>query len=164
MWFIRAIKISTLFHCRILFYTTQPAHVIMIAAVLFVTSVLVPTKERIQVPSDYPHSRTASFIYLASFVIHFGAQIWMTFVSGNWETIAFVLNTNFQTDFFYNIWSIRRSVLILCIAATHVRRSTTCPIPEILHDQRMLESHYAPHIRQAPSDAHVGHRNRNSGL
>ncbi|XP_032678152.1 uncharacterized protein LOC116847345 [Odontomachus brunneus] len=67
---------------KILFYTTQPAHVIMIAAVLFVTSVLVPTKERIQVSSDYSHSRTASFIYLASFVMHFGAQIWMTFVSG----------------------------------------------------------------------------------
>ncbi|EZA56739.1 hypothetical protein DMN91_000016 [Ooceraea biroi] len=66
---------------KILFYTTQPAHVITIAAVLFVTSVLVPTKERVMVP-DHPQSRTASFIYLASFVMHFGAQIWMTFVSG----------------------------------------------------------------------------------
>ncbi|EFN81882.1 Transmembrane protein 205 [Harpegnathos saltator] len=54
----------------------------MIAAVLFVTSFLVPTKERVQVSSDYSHSRTTSFIYLASFVMHFGAQIWMTFVSG----------------------------------------------------------------------------------
>ncbi|XP_067217347.1 transmembrane protein 205 isoform X2 [Linepithema humile] len=65
----------------ILFYTTQPAHIIMIVAVLFVVSTLVPTKGRGQVP-DHPYSRMTSFIYLASFVIHFGAQIWMTFVSG----------------------------------------------------------------------------------
>jgi len=56
----------------------------MIAAVLFVASVLVPVKERVIIP-DHPFSRTASFIYLASFVMHFGAQIWMTFVSGNYE-------------------------------------------------------------------------------
>ncbi|XP_020292106.1 transmembrane protein 205 [Pseudomyrmex gracilis] len=66
---------------KILFYTAQPAHVIMIASVLFVTSFLVPMKERVQV-SGHLTSRTTSFIYLASFVIHFGAQIWMTFVSG----------------------------------------------------------------------------------
>ncbi|XP_024886555.1 transmembrane protein 205 [Temnothorax curvispinosus] len=66
---------------KILFYTTQPAHVITIAAVLFVTTVLFPIKGRVQV-SSHPYSRMMSFIYLASFVIHFGAQIWMTFVSG----------------------------------------------------------------------------------
>ncbi|XP_076241508.1 transmembrane protein 205 [Calliopsis andreniformis] len=66
---------------KILFHTTQPAHVIMIAAVLCVTSALVPTKDRVQVPG-HPHSRATSFIYLASFVMHLGAQIWMTFVSG----------------------------------------------------------------------------------
>ncbi|CAL1679764.1 unnamed protein product [Lasius platythorax] len=66
---------------KILFYTTQPTHVITIAAVLFVASVLVSTNERAQAPG-HPYSRATSFIYLASFVIHFGAQIWMTFVSG----------------------------------------------------------------------------------
>ncbi|XP_070149255.1 transmembrane protein 205 [Polyergus mexicanus] len=66
---------------KIFFHTTQPTHVIMIAAVLFVASVLVPTKERTQVPG-HSYSTAASFIYLTSFVIHFGAQIWMTFVSG----------------------------------------------------------------------------------
>ncbi|XP_015432435.1 PREDICTED: transmembrane protein 205 [Dufourea novaeangliae] len=66
---------------KILFYTTQPAHVIMIAAVLCVTSAMVPTKDRVQ-SAGHPHSRTASFIYLASFIMHLGAQIWMTFVSG----------------------------------------------------------------------------------
>ncbi|XP_053976335.1 transmembrane protein 205 [Hylaeus volcanicus] len=66
---------------KILFYTTQPAHVIMIAAVLCVTSALVPIKDRVQA-AGHPHSRAASFIYLASFVMHLGAQIWMTFVSG----------------------------------------------------------------------------------
>ncbi|XP_012274504.1 transmembrane protein 205 [Orussus abietinus] len=66
---------------KILFHTAQPAHVIMIAAVLCVMSALVPTTERVNA-AGHPHSRTTSFIYLASFVMHVGAQIWMTFVSG----------------------------------------------------------------------------------
>ncbi|XP_012267741.2 transmembrane protein 205 [Athalia rosae] len=66
---------------KILFYTTQPAHVIMIAAVLCVTSALVPSTERTN-GAGHPHSPTASFIYLTSFIMHLGAQIWMTFVSG----------------------------------------------------------------------------------
>ncbi|XP_066582346.1 transmembrane protein 205 [Prorops nasuta] len=66
---------------KILFYTAQPAHVIMIAAVLCVTSALMPTTNKVHM-AGHPHSRTTSFIYLASFVMHFGAQIWMTFVSG----------------------------------------------------------------------------------
>lgn len=65
---------------KILFYTTQPAHVIMIAAVLCVTSALVPTTDRMHV--GHPQSSTTSFIYLASFMMHLGAQVWMTFVSG----------------------------------------------------------------------------------
>ncbi|CAD1474907.1 unnamed protein product, partial [Heterotrigona itama] len=64
----------------VLFYTTQPAHVIIIAAVLCVTSALVPTTDRVHF--SHPQSRAAAFIYLASFVMHLGAQIWMTFVSG----------------------------------------------------------------------------------
>ncbi|XP_043284915.1 uncharacterized protein [Venturia canescens] len=67
--------------CKILFSTTQPAHVITIVAVLCVTSALVPNTERNQI-AGHPHSHAAAFIYLASFVMHFGAQIWMTFVSG----------------------------------------------------------------------------------
>ncbi|XP_034193518.1 transmembrane protein 205 [Osmia lignaria lignaria] len=65
---------------KVLFYTTQPAHVIMIAAVLCVTSALVSTTERTHV--GHSQSRATSFIYLASFVMHLGAQVWMTFVSG----------------------------------------------------------------------------------
>lgn len=64
---------------KIFFYTAQPAHVIMLAAVLCVTSILVPTRDKVHVNSS---SRMTSFIYLASFVTHFGAQVWMTFVSG----------------------------------------------------------------------------------
>ncbi|KAK2587865.1 hypothetical protein KPH14_003962 [Odynerus spinipes] len=64
---------------KILFYTAQPAHVIMIAAVLCVTSILVPTTDKVHVNTS---SRMTSFIYLTSFVMHFGAQVWMTFVSG----------------------------------------------------------------------------------
>lgn len=66
---------------KIIFYTSQPAHVIMIAAVLCVASALLPTSERINMAGQ-PHSRITSIIYLVSFVVHFGSQIWMTFVSG----------------------------------------------------------------------------------
>ncbi|XP_015114254.1 transmembrane protein 205 [Diachasma alloeum] len=67
--------------CKILFQTTQPAHVIMIAAVLCVISALVPTSDRIN-SRGQPRARIMSLIYLTSFALHFGAQIWMTFVSG----------------------------------------------------------------------------------
>lgn len=65
-----------------MFYTTQPAHIIMIAAVLCVTSALVPRQNADRM-HGHPQSRATSFIYLASFVMHLGAQIWMTFISGN---------------------------------------------------------------------------------
>lgn len=64
---------------KILFHTAQPAHVIMIAAVLCVTSILVPTNDKAHVSNS---SRLTSFIYLTSFIMHFGSQVWMTFVSG----------------------------------------------------------------------------------
>lgn len=57
----------------------------MIAAVLCVTSALVSTTERTHVGNS--QSRATSFIYLASFVMHLGAQVWMTFVSGNFRRI-----------------------------------------------------------------------------
>ncbi|KAF7388437.1 hypothetical protein HZH68_012379 [Vespula germanica] len=75
--YYEAVQRSQIF--KILFYTAQPAHMIMIAAVLFVTSILVPSRDKIYVTNS---SRITSFIYLASFVMHFGAQVWMTFVSG----------------------------------------------------------------------------------
>ncbi|XP_015184922.1 PREDICTED: transmembrane protein 205 [Polistes dominula] len=75
--YYEAIQRSKIF--KIFFYTSQPAHVIMIAAILFVTSILVPSRDKIYVTNS---SRIASFIYLTSFVMHFGAQVWMTFVSG----------------------------------------------------------------------------------
>ncbi|KAI4484256.1 hypothetical protein M0804_007712 [Polistes exclamans] len=75
--YYEAIQRSQIF--KIFFYTAQPAHVIMIAAILFVTSILVPSRDKIYVTNS---SRIASFIYLTSFVMHFGAQVWMTFVSG----------------------------------------------------------------------------------
>lgn len=71
---------------RIIFHTTQPAHVITLAAVLCVTSALYPSLsiEKSSQPANQqqPKSKIASFVYLTSFVVHFGAQIWMTFVSG----------------------------------------------------------------------------------
>ncbi|XP_014225651.1 transmembrane protein 205 [Trichogramma pretiosum] len=84
----------------ILFCTTQPAHVITIAAVLCVTSALLPndrlgttttttTTGAVAIdgssssnPMAAPRSKLTAFVYLASFVMHFGSQVWMTFVSG----------------------------------------------------------------------------------
>lgn len=155
------------FLCRILFHTTQPTHVITIAAILFVASVLVPTKERAQA-SDHPYSRTTSFIYLASFVIHFGAQIWMTFISGNIEIYRsknrVTLSSSSCRSFYNSSLLLSRSILILCIAKTRVRWGAACSISEIFHHQRVLESHHAPHIRQTPSGIYVGRRNRYSGV
>lgn len=62
----------------ILSSTSQPIHVIIGIAVIVSMSMMFSkpeTKHRQQ-------SSLLSFIYLSSFVIHFGSQIWMTFVSG----------------------------------------------------------------------------------
>ncbi|XP_063993343.1 transmembrane protein 205 [Diachasmimorpha longicaudata] len=67
--------------CKIIFQTTQPAHVIMVAAVLCVVSALLPNSDRIS-SRGQPRVKIMSLIYLTSFALHFGAQIWMTFVSG----------------------------------------------------------------------------------
>ncbi|XP_014219804.1 transmembrane protein 205 [Copidosoma floridanum] len=69
---------------KVLFCTAQPAHVITIAAVLCVTSALVPSgsERTTSQAAGQPRSQLTSFVYLASFVVHFGSQIWMTFVSG----------------------------------------------------------------------------------
>lgn len=52
----------------------------MVAAVLILMSVMMPATEKKQ----HQQSSLISFIYLSSFVVHLGSQIWMTFVSGNY--------------------------------------------------------------------------------
>ncbi|XP_066155567.1 transmembrane protein 205 [Euwallacea fornicatus] len=61
---------------RILYYTTQPAHVVTSLAVLLV-AFLCRSKSAVATLSP-----VWTLLYLGSFSAHFGAQIWMTFVSG----------------------------------------------------------------------------------
>ncbi|KAJ8983441.1 hypothetical protein NQ317_013203 [Molorchus minor] len=61
---------------RILFQTTQPAHLITAIAVLCIAYLFFPNRTSSQISPIW------TLIYLGSFSAHFGAQIWMTFVSG----------------------------------------------------------------------------------
>lgn len=62
----------------ILTRTTQPAHLASILLVLFISySVWPEDGEKVKARCSL-----TTFIYLGSFAAHFGAQIWMTFVSG----------------------------------------------------------------------------------
>ena len=63
---------------RILFHTSQPAHVLMLIAVTSTVMLINQAKNK----TDVPRSPIMSLIYLTAFMIHFGAQMWMTFVSG----------------------------------------------------------------------------------
>lgn len=67
---------NKVFFSRILFYTTQPAHLITAFSVLYIAYLCFPSK------GQSPISPLWTLIYLISFSTHFGAQIWMTFVSG----------------------------------------------------------------------------------
>ena len=60
-----------------MFHTTQPAHVVTTIAVLMVSLMLIPTERRTSTQSPL-----WSLIYMGCFSAHFGAQLWMTFVSG----------------------------------------------------------------------------------
>lgn len=65
---------------KILFQTTQPAHVLMLIAVTIIAMLLNPMRNRsdaLTKPSPF-----ISLVYLSAFMMHFGAQMWMTFVSG----------------------------------------------------------------------------------
>nr|XP_023018709.1 transmembrane protein 205 [Leptinotarsa decemlineata] len=61
---------------KILVYTTQPAHLITALSVIWIAFLMVPSR------SQTLTSPLWNLVYLGSFAAHFGAQIWMTFVSG----------------------------------------------------------------------------------
>lgn len=65
---------------KILFHTTQPAHILMLIAVTTIAMLLNPLKKRSEVHTQ--PSPFISLVYLSAFMMHFGAQMWMTFVSG----------------------------------------------------------------------------------
>ncbi|CAG0885176.1 unnamed protein product [Darwinula stevensoni] len=56
---------------------TQPAHMVTFVSVLGLAYLLSPRNHEMGFKSPL-----LSFLYLASFAFHFGAQMWMTFVSG----------------------------------------------------------------------------------
>lgn len=65
--------------------TTQPAHLASMLIVLIVSFTILPESKNYgdeEEQSSRLKSPLVTFLYLASFATHFGAQIWMTFVSG----------------------------------------------------------------------------------
>jgi hypothetical protein len=62
---------------KILFHTTQPAHVVTALAVIMVSLMMIPSERKTSLESP-----VWTVVYLGSFSAHFGAQIWMTFISG----------------------------------------------------------------------------------
>ena len=66
-----------IFISRILFKTTQPAHLITVLSITMIAFFVFPAEIE-----DNKPSRLTNFVYLAAFATHLGAQIWMTFVSG----------------------------------------------------------------------------------
>lgn len=70
---------------RVLSKTTQPAHVIAVSIVSFVLLAVWPNlleNEEAAMNANKIRSGLALVTYLGAFATHFGAQIWMTFVSG----------------------------------------------------------------------------------
>lgn len=65
---------------KILFQTTQPAHILMLIAVTTTAVLLNPLKNKSEAHTK--PSLFISMVYLSAFMMHFGAQMWMTFVSG----------------------------------------------------------------------------------
>lgn len=59
---------------RVLFSTTQPAHLVTIVAISIIGF--------FAYPSENQPSKLWNFLHLTAFCVHFGTQIWMTFVSG----------------------------------------------------------------------------------
>lgn len=67
---------------RILTRSTQPAHVASIMLALVISFCLWPELHQRQSQSEKVVKPLTTFVYLGSFATHFGAQMWMTFVSG----------------------------------------------------------------------------------
>ncbi|XP_076361869.1 transmembrane protein 205 [Tachypleus tridentatus] len=59
---------------------SKPAHLITLLAVVYLGFLLYPQKPQI-ITAKKP-STISMLLYLSSFAIHFGTQIWMTFISG----------------------------------------------------------------------------------
>ncbi|XP_067009319.1 transmembrane protein 205 [Anabrus simplex] len=67
---------------RILFCTTQPAHLVLLIAVVTTVTLVSPYQSSDDGASSSGSSPLTNLVYLTAFMMHFGAQMWMTFVSG----------------------------------------------------------------------------------
>ncbi|XP_063218752.1 transmembrane protein 205 [Bacillus rossius redtenbacheri] len=67
---------------RVVFEMTQPAHLVTILAVSVIAMITYPQGGDAANPDVIKISPLISLIYLSSFMMHFGFQVWMTFVSG----------------------------------------------------------------------------------
>lgn len=81
---------------RLLTRTTQPAHIVAVCVLTFVTFTVWPdiidtrnaSSRRIsEQDRNEQHNTLAAIAYLGAFATHFGAQIWMTFISGKVKTV-----------------------------------------------------------------------------
>lgn len=87
---------------RLLTRTTQPAHIIAVCVLTFVTFTVWPdivdtrnastnrVSEQVSTMGDHRsqrHNTLAAIAYLGAFATHFGAQIWMTFISGKVQKV-----------------------------------------------------------------------------
>lgn len=70
--------------------STQPAHLVVMSAVIILAIMFYPTRKPMNYVAHEIQSESTLWplLYLSSFSILFGAQMWMTFVSGSFSTIV----------------------------------------------------------------------------
>lgn len=98
--------------------STQPAHLVVMSAVLILAFMFYPTTK----PMDYVTEEIQSestlwpLLYLSSFSILFGAQMWMTFVSGWIFYFRFILTSSLTTELInYTVYVVRiRGLELIC--------------------------------------------------
>lgn len=130
---------------RILTRTTQPAHAVLFAGVLVVASSLMPGQ------SGSTKSTSSALLYLACFAAHFGAQLWMTFVSGNdW----FLLISNKRLN---KMGFVRRTFSVLFAAPTQLRSSAESFVSSVLCPQRRSQHGNPAGICKAAPGECLGH-------
>ncbi|XP_064473669.1 transmembrane protein 205-like [Ornithodoros turicata] len=61
---------------------SQPVHVFTVLVVCYLSFLLFPRQKTSGIIVQPQPSSLANFIYVTSFATHFGAQFWMTFISG----------------------------------------------------------------------------------
>lgn len=74
------------FDCSTILRTTQPAHIIAVAAVILVASLIYPSHSA----KDSRNSTCSILLYFSALSMHIGSQFWMTFMSGKSHNFDFI--------------------------------------------------------------------------